>query len=267
MIGPDSFRGIYIMTAGGILIPVVVCLWWLLSKKEKFTTVLAGAATWFVFAMILERIPLSLLLNPQTSLGRTLTENAALYTLIAASFAGIFEETGRYVVFRTALRNRTNRETSISHGIGHGGFEAMFLMGVTGIQYLSSAVMINTGSFTEMVEQAAAAGADVAGLEALPAQIAAITTATGLLSVGERIFAMILHVGLSIMVFYAARDSKPRLYGLAIVLHALFDVPAALYQKGLLGMYAVEAMLAVYAVAFFVMVYMNLYKKDEPVSA
>ena len=263
MIGSASYAGIGIMIAGGFILPVVICIWWLLKKKEKFTTVLIGAATWFVFAILLEAIPKYLLFNPSTSLGKTIVGNAALYTVIGALMAGIFEETGRFVAFKTVLRNRTNKETGISHGIGHGGFEAMFLMAVTGIQYITYASMINSGAFQTVVDIASAAGADVSSLEAIPASIMAITPMSGVLSVVERAFGILLHIGLSIMVFNAVRRSKIGYYLLAILLHALYDVPAALYQTGVLNIYIVEIMIAVYSVLFFVILIRTLYIKGR----
>ena len=267
MIGSASYAGIGIMIAGGFILPVVICIWWLLKKKEKFTTVLIGAATWFVFAVLLEAIPKYLLFNPSTSLGKTIVGNAALYTVIGALMAGIFEETGRLVVFKTLLRKRTNKETGISHGIGHGGFEAIFLLAVTGIQYITYASMINSGAFQTVVDIASAAGADVSSLEALPSQIMAFTPMNGVLSVVERAFAILLHIGLSILVFNAVRRSKIGYYFLAVLLHALYDVPAALYQTGILNIYIVEVMLAIYSVLFFVIVYRTLYKRDDNISA
>lgn len=267
MIGSEAFAGIGIMIAGGFILPVVICIWWLLTKKEKITTVLIGAATWFVFAVLLEAIPKYFLLNPATSLGKSIVGNAALYTVIGALMAGIFEETGRIVAFKTLLRKRTNKETGISHGIGHGGFEAIFLLAVTGIQYITYASMINSGAFQTVVDIASAAGADVSSLETLPSQIMAITPMNGVLSVAERAFAILLHIGLSILVFNAVRRSKIGYYFLAVLLHALFDVPAALYQRGVLNIYIVEVMLAIYSVLFFVIVYRTLYKRDDNISA
>ena len=74
---------------------------------------------------------------------------------------------------------------------------------------------------------------------------------------------MLLHAGLSVLVFYAVKKSKPLLYVLAIVLHALFDVPAALYQLGVIrSAYIVEALIAAFAVALFAAVYLGLYRRD-----
>ena len=80
----------------------------------------------------------------------------------------------------------------------------------------------------------AIAGVNV-GDAATTAQIAAnaqsITMAGAGIAMFERISAMMIHIGLSMLVFTAARSRKHFwLYPAAIVLHAIADVPAALYQ-------------------------------------
>lgn len=225
---------------------------------------LLGAATWFVFATVLESIPKAILFNPLLPVGKAVLGDAALFTVSGALLAGIFEETGRWLAFRTVLKKRTNKETAVSHGIGHGGFEVFFLLVVSGVQYLVFAVLINTGTFEAIIEKTAQQGVDVSALQALPQQLMAITPANACLSMAERIFAMLLHLGLSVLVFYAVRKSKPGMYILAILLHALFDVPPALYQFGILSdIFAVEGFLAAYSAIFFVLVFFLLYKKDK----
>ncbi len=57
---------------------------------------------------------------------------------------------------------------------------------------------------------------------------------------------MTLHISLSVVVFRAIRQRKARYLGLAVVLHALFDVPAALFQCGVLhSTWLVETLLLV----------------------
>lgn len=56
----------------------------------------------------------------------------------------------------------------------------------------------------------------------------------------ERCFAISIHIGLSILVLYAVKNRKYIYYILAILLHALVDFPAALAQKGILSVWAVE---------------------------
>ena len=57
----------------------------------------------------------------------------------------------------------------------------------------------------------------------------------------ERISAMMLHIGLSIIVFIAANHKDKLWYfPAAIIIHALTDIPAALYQYGVMSILSVE---------------------------
>lgn len=259
MIGTYTFVCFGLMIAAGIILPLGTAIWWVKTRHEKFTTVLVGAATWFVFAIILESIPKAFLFNQASPIGKAVLGNVFLFTVFGALLAGIFEETGRLVAFKTVLKNRTNKETGISHGIGHGGFEAMYLLLVGGIQNLIYATMVNNGTFGVMTNRGAISTADASALEAIPEALAAITLGTILLSITERIFAMIFHVGLSILVFSAVKKSRISLYFLAIAMHALFDVPAALYQFGVLNLYVTEIFIAIFAVVFTFVVYKKLH--------
>jgi len=262
MVPNSVFVWLIIMILGGVIVSVIPAIWWIKTRHEKVTTVLVGAATWFVFAQILETIPKLILFNPALEISNTIRGSVFLYTLVGCLLAGIFEETGRFVAFKTVLKNRTNKETAISHGIGHGGFEALFLMGAMGIQYMAYAVLVNTGKIQEIIDQAASQGASIDEVNAVVDSIKSITFVNVGLGLYERVFAILLHVGMSILVFYAVRERKTWMYILSIVFHALFDVPAALYQTGVLTLPVIEIILTVYALVFFVIVYKVLYKKD-----
>ena len=224
-----------LLVSGAILftvVPLIIAIVWTIKKKEKFTSVLAGAATFLLFAVILEK-PLQNILVFPTMMG--LSEHAAagfinarpvLWALIVGLFPGVFEETGRLVAFKTVLKNRKNRETGISHGIGHGGFEVMFVLGIAYIQYISYASMINAGTFGDMIAQVAAqAPEQTAQGYAIAAQLAAFSAGDLAINVVERIFSVMFHTGASILVFYACRDKKKFwLYPLAILIHTLIDM-------------------------------------------
>ena len=101
-------------------------------------------------------------------------------------------------------------------------------------------------------------------MEVIPESLKSLTPLTVCISGFERVFAILLHIGLSILVFYAVKRSKTGFYFLAVLLHALFDVPAALYQLGIIkNVLIVEALLAVYAIIFFAVALKKLYDKDS----
>ena len=219
-----------------IAVPVAAALIWKVQKKEPVTSILIGAAAFLLFALILEK-PVQNVLAFPTAMGlpehavsRFLSANPVLLALVAGLFPGVFEETGRLVAFKTVLRKRRNRETSISYGIGHGGFEVILILGLTYIQYIAYAVMINTGMFGKVIDQVAAQAPDQLGsIETVVSYLTGFSFADLGIAFVERLFAILFHVGASILVFYACRDKKRFwLYPMAIVLHTGMDFIAAL---------------------------------------
>lgn len=87
------------------------------------------------------------------------------------------------------------------------------------------------------------------------------------LSITERLMAIVLHTALSVFVFRAVREKgKGFLFPVAILLHMLFDVPAAMFQAGILNIYGCEVLLILFTVviAFFaVRLYKNMHVDVE----
>ncbi len=256
-----------------LLVPIAIAVIWTIKKKEKFTTILVGAATFLLFALILEKPIQNILVFPtqmglpEHSASAFINSRPLLWSLIVALFPGVFEETGRLVAFTTVLRKRTNRETSVSHGIGHGGLEVILILGLSYITYVSYAFMINTGVFATVVDQVRAQAPDQVGqLYTLAEQLAAFSVSDLCVNIFERIFAFLFHTGASILVFYACREKKYIwLYPLAIILHTLMDGIVALRMKELisLSVWALEGVVAVFGCAVFFGAYFLLYRRDK----
>ena len=263
------------MTVGAVIFiaaPVLLALVWKIRKKEPLTTILVGAAAFLLFALILEK-PIQNVLAFPTAMGlkdhaisRFLNAKPVLLALIAGLFPGVFEETGRLVAYKTVLRKRRNRETSISYGIGHGGFEVMLLLGITYFQYIVYAIMINTGTFSVVIDQVAAqAPEQLSSVNAIVRLLTGFSFADLGIAFVERIFAVLFHIGASILVFYAARDRKRFwLYLLAILLHTGMDFAAGLSIFGVveLSTWALEGIIAVMGLSVFFGAYFLLYRKD-----
>lgn len=261
MVGTTAYIAFGLMIAAGLILPTVLCIWWLKTRHEKFTSVLTGAMTFLIFALVLESIVHSIVFMVFPGI----RDNVVAYMLYGALMAGIFEETGRYLAYKLVLKKRTNRETAISYGIGHGGFEAVYILAATGINNFVYAGIINAGQFPALLDQLKAAGQDTSPIESLPEQLAAFGIADIGLPILERVFAVMFHIALSILVFYAVKNGKIWMYFLAVILHALLDAPAALYQQGVIGIAATEVCLALFSIVTFVIIYVFLYKRDKEV--
>ena len=272
-VGTNAFAALGVGVVLAIIIPIAIALIWKFKKKERFTTILIGVAAFVLFAMIIEKLIQNVLIFPTQmmlpdhAVSRFINARPLLWALVVALFPGVFEETGRLIAFKTVLRKRKNRETSISYGIGHGCGEAMILLGITYIEYIVFAVMINLGTFQTVIDQATAQAPDqINTVYALAGQIASFSMASLGVALFERVFAVLFHIGASILVFYACKDkNKTWLYPLAIILHTAMDFIAALTLTGIWtpSTWLLEAIVAVFGILVFCGAYFLLYRKDK----
>ena len=211
----------------GIALPLITAIIWCKKKHEPFTTVLIGAATFLLFAIVIEKPLQALVISLDSPVSQFVNARPVLWGIIVGLFPGVFEETGRFVAFKTVLRKRKQRETGLSHGIGHGGFEAMFILGITYIEYFVFGIMLNQGTFIEQMIEPVKDTLTPDVIKQITGVVEQITTfsagAMGL-AVVDRLFAVFYHTGASIMVFYAVKDRKKWwLYPLSIVIHTVID--------------------------------------------
>lgn len=211
-----------------------------------------GAGTFFLFAMVLEQLLHQMVLR--SPIGPVLQGNVWLTAFYGGLAAGLFEETGRFCAFKLILRDRRERITALSYGIGHGGGEALLLLGVV---YINNLILIFTQS---------GGGTLPPELEAAVQGLAAIPAATYLWALFERIPAVAFHMAASVLVFAAvSRPGKAWLFPLAILFHAVLDF-AAVAANAYLPIPAVELLimgLSLAAVRVAFRVYKNLQEKPE----
>ena len=229
-----------------ILLPVILLIIWKKKSHEKLLIpVLVGAATWFVFAILLKIAPAYFLLQADNPLAKAISGNVWLTYLVAGLLAGIFEETGRFLAFKFVLKNRKERRTAISYGIGHGGFESAYI----GFQTVALAVLFLL--FNHGLGDFMAKGISETEAANLVKQLAPYTNfAFGecLLGAFERIPAITVHIAFSVMVFAAVKEKRSfYLYPLAIFLHALFDFSIVLYRAGFGPVWGLELIFAAFA--------------------
>lgn len=251
-----------------ITIPVVLIVAWKMYTKRSLVPFWVGVMVFIAFSRMLEMIPHSLFLLSSNPVSKAINGNVVLYVIYAATVAALFEETGRYLAFRFVLTKHPNKETAVTYGIGHGGIECILVLGVTYIQYYAYGQLINNGSMDKMLSAYKDSSQSVDALNQLIANIKGVTQMTCYMADLERISAMMVQVALSILVFQAVYVAgKKYMYWVAVALHFLMDVPAALYQKGVLKLLPTEIILFVYAalvLALGVKIYQGLKTGGTP---
>ncbi len=205
----------------GLPIGLFVYLW--RKKKASFFSFATGLLIFLFFALFLESMVHSVVLG---STGTLITGNIFLYALYGALMAALFEETGRFLGMKYIMRNQLTKENAWMYGVGHGGIEAMFLLGITSINNLVNATMINNGSMNGILEglDQASREAAVQGLSVLWQTPASLFFAAGF----ERIIAICLQISLSILIYQAVKEKSGRWYGAAFGVHFVVDFAAVL---------------------------------------
>ena len=128
------------------------------------------------------------------------------------------------------------------------------------ISYLAIAVLFSQGdaqnalSALKITEETAAA--------ALPTVQAVASFDFGMMAMNvmERLMAMIVHIGLTVIVYYGVINAKKICLPGAVLLHMLVDAFAALYQRGAVPLWSVEVWAALWTVVIIIIA-VKLYGK------
>lgn len=228
-------------------------------KGADLAPFFVGCGVFVLFALVLEAALHNLILKG-LPVGERIQGNTLLFALYGGLMAGLFEETGRFVAFRTVLKKRLgNDRNALMYGTGHGGVEAMLLVGFAYISNLLMAALLNLG----MTDTVTAGLTGAAGEQVKAALDTLVTTSpwTYLLALAERAVAVTAHICFSVLVWFAAKKpGKLWLFPLAILLHAALDgFTMVLASK--LSLVAVEGCLAVMA-ALLVLLARTVWKRN-----
>lgn len=238
----------------GIAVPVCLAVWLMRKYRARLSTILIGAGTFIVFALVLESIMHQLVLKGPN--GPAIMGNTLLFAVYGGLAAGVFEETGRFLSMKFLLKKEPSTALpGIAYGIGHGGAEMLIIFGITMISNLVVSALINAGLsgilFAKVPEDA------TAQLQAQLNQLQTVGAGTLLTGLWERISALVLHLGLSMLVWVAVRKGGKWLwlFPAAVALHAIVDAGVVMLQKSV-GMVPLELIVSAEAVAVATIGYM-----------
>lgn len=167
-----------------------------------------GGLVFFIFVLVLEQIfhyVCLILVHPVSNLMRT---SPFLYAVYGSLAAGLFEETGRLLAFKTLLKKENDKSTPLIVGLGHGLTEAIL------ITIIPLIVRFGIQGFLD--------------------------TKGAIIVLFERLCAILIHIALSVFVFIRAKKYNRYFYLLAVLLHAVVDFPVALAQRDVLPLIIVE---------------------------
>lgn len=207
-----------------LILPIIIYIVYGIKNKGKgvWTAWLLGASGFFIFQIII-RLPILSLLSMTEWFPSFATKHYIPYCLILAFTAGLFEVAGRYAAAKLMQKNLTY-ERGIAAGLGHGGIEAILLIGVTYLNNLIYIIMINTGTFDSIIKQTADMGADTTALLTIQDTLVQSGSTIYLLAGYERILTMIFHTALSLLVCYFVSQKKDAVGIIScLICHTIID--------------------------------------------
>ncbi len=233
--------------------PIVIMIWYCIRHKDEkvWIAALIGAAGFFVPQMLI-RIPILNVLSMNEGYMTFAENHYLIYAILIAATAGLFELAGRFTTAKILDRKGITLHKAMAAGLAHGCIEAVVVVGLQYINNILYAVMINTGTFDTLMQQAAAqAGVDTAQFDALKDSLINTAAPLYLLGIWERAMTVILHLFLSMLVCYFVAKKRP-LTGilLCLAIHTLVD-SVAIIVDGLAKPYLGEviSMNMVYVIA------------------
>jgi len=223
-----------------IAIPVILFLFFKNKTKTPYKSFFTGVLVFIVFAILLEKSILSFLLT--SPLGSNIKENVILYCLVGGLFAGVFEELGRFTAYKTILKKSfDNNNNALMYGAGHGGIEVIMISSFAMISNISLSVMFNSGNLQSVIGEASAES--VAQLQGMINQLQEANPFMFLLTILERIPAVIMHISFSVLVWFSVKNHKVYLLLSSIILHSFVDFIAGYVSVSGVSLILVEVIL------------------------
>lgn len=220
MISTLSLISMSITLVISLILPILLYVFYGFRKKKKEVWI-AGAlgALGFAILQVDIRIPLLNKISEIPSFLEWVSQHYIWYCLFLAFTAGLFEVIGRYAVakilcFKKKITPELTYETGIAAGIGHGGIEAILLIGMTYVNNLIFAVMINTGVWEKTLSEVYKIAEESGNMSLYQAyapiqQVLSGTPWYLYLAAGyERILTIIAHIAMTMIVFYFVSKKK-----------------------------------------------------------
>lgn len=240
-----------------ICIGFPILLFILLRKRANKLAVplVAGILGFFVMQIIL-RLPLIQITLPQYSWYTNFSP--VILGLFLAFTAGLFETVGRFWTMKLFMKDDTRFSAGFAHGIGHGGIEAVLLVGLNFFIYAGFSLLINSGKYDVLL----GFGGEE---ELLLLQDVLISTPwyEFLWGTVERVLTMIIHIGLSVIMIYGFHQKQSKYFVFVLIIHTILDFVVVVMAQSGLSIFIIELFILVVAIIMVIIIkyIYNDYKK------
>ncbi|MDQ0150912.1 YhfC family intramembrane metalloprotease [Eubacterium multiforme] len=221
-------------------IPIGAFIYFIVKRKRCIKPFIVGMIV-FLITQVFLRIPLlqNVLVNMDWYNNLSVFY-PVLYALFLGITAGVFEEGGRYLGFKIALKNNRRWIDGIAFGFGHGGIEAILIVGLSSIKNLITLISLNNGTYL---------GGNAESLKSLYLELSNINVLFGGI---ERISAIIIHIGLTLIVLYGINKKQIRYLILAIIIHGAIDFMSGIFVMSGMNIVFSELFIGTFALGLLI---------------
>lgn len=252
-----SMTGMVFTLTVSVGFPIILGIIVYRKTHAKISSCFIGAGIFVVFALILEQILHAVVLG---FTGTVIRDNIFLYALYGGLAAALFEETGRLVAMKYCMKKNLDKGNALMYGVGHGGAEAILIVGLVYVNNLITSIMINTGGM-----QLTMAQLDPALQEATYRQLQQLwqLPAYGFYLAGvERLSAVVLQIGFSVLIYKSVKTGQKKFFAGAFSLHFLVDFVTVVTAGNGVPSWAVELEVMAITVAIALGV-AKIYRHDK----
>ena len=226
MISNGVIISLYTILVAIITFPVMIVVLMKIKNKIKISPFLLGLLVYFSFGVFATTVVHTIFLNPGRPTYNLLNGSVIAYSVYFAVVVGILEELGFYIAFKKILVNYDERETPITLALGNAWLEVIMVCFLALAAYIAYATKYNEvgeEGFREFYKDIENLNID----ETIDV-IKSITVSDIILLAIQRIAYFVMHIFLSIMVFYSAKKNIISFFWMAVAFRGLCTVPGAI---------------------------------------
>lgn len=225
--------------------------------RVSFWSLLAGIIGYVLFAVELSGLVHTFVMADGSASKELIMGNPLLYILYMSLVTIVFEEGGRFLMFKFFLRTIDKRSEALSYGVCYGGVEAIVASGIGAFASFTYASVLNQIGLDEFM--ATFSEAEPTEILDIVNSITSIRVIDCVFDVLERGVWIFIQVEFSIVVYYAVQKKLYKYLAVDAVMRIISIIPAGLNKMNVFSWHYTAFVLEILVAAVFAYVALHLY--------
>ena len=208
-------------------LPVYLFIRWRRTLDAKISSLIFGAIIYYVAAKVFEP---SVNAGILSNVGGSMMNNMFIYAVYVGLIAVVIEECCRYLALKSIIKN-VDLDNALFFALGFCGLEAILTAAWPQVSNILNSVLINNGMMAQTM--ALLQEPELSNTYFTLAPLWETSSTAFLLAGFERSLIIVMHICLSLMVFYFIKTGNKQFIGVALIAHfAVVACSALLGQMG-----------------------------------